>query len=182
MSAAEAPAGAAGALVGRCYTKARRHQVLVGRIPGGGRLWGGPYSVPQLAVMAGAFVVLLLSRGVWAHFGLLNLALPVAIPYVLGLVVRRLQVDGRSPLAVVGSVGGLLFAPPTGRIGGRPVRGARRRAVGGAVSLSPGPSGAQGPAAASPCAEGAAADRSPVVMSGAQALLARRRAGAGREV
>ncbi|WP_146057514.1 hypothetical protein [Streptomyces sp. SM12] len=177
MSATDAAATEA-TLVGRCYTKARKHQVLVGRIPGGGRLWGGPYSVPQLAVMACAFVLLLLTRPAWAHFGMLNLLLPVVVPYVLGLVVRRLQVDGRSPLAVVGSIAVLLLTPSTGRVGGRPVRTVRLRQVAGAVSLPPHPGRGETPRR--PPAVGDALAGGPKVMSGAQALLARRRAEAER--
>lgn len=133
-----APAEGADVLVGRCYTRARRHPLVIGRWPGGGVLWGGPYSVPQLVVMAGSFVALLLFRPVWAHFGfVLNVLLAFGVPYALGLTVRRLNVDGRNPLVAVGSVLGLLAAPSTGRLGGRPVKGLdRRRGVRGVCTVT----------------------------------------------
>ncbi|MQS02095.1 hypothetical protein FNX44_009460, partial [Streptomyces sp. OF1] len=89
-------------LVGTCYTRARLWPKVVGKLPGGGRMWGGPYTVPQLAVLVGVFVVMLYSQAVWARFGLLvNLALIVAVPYGLALVVRRLEAAGRAPGALV---------------------------------------------------------------------------------
>lgn len=117
-------------LIGRCYTKARRHPLVIGQLPGGGRLWGGPYTVPQAIVMAVSFAVLLLFREAWAHFGLLlNVIVAFAVPYCLGLVVRRVHVDGRNPLAVAGSAMGLLAAPLGGRLGGRPLRRLGRRSL-----------------------------------------------------
>lgn len=134
------PASAEGSdtLVGRCYTKARRHPLVIGRWPGGGVLWGGPYSVPQLIVMASSFMAALLFRPVWAHFGfVLNVLLAFGVPYALGLTVRRLNVDGRNPLAAVGSVLGLLSAPSAGRLGGRPLKRLdRRRGVRGVCTVT----------------------------------------------
>ncbi|WP_158692943.1 hypothetical protein [Streptomyces roseochromogenus] len=121
------PAGGADTLVGRCYTKARRHPLVIGRWPGGGVLWGGPYSVPQLIVMVGSFVALILFRPVWAHFGVvLNVMFAFAVPYALGWTVRRLTVDGRNPLAAAASVLALLTAPSAGRLGGRPLKALNR--------------------------------------------------------
>lgn len=125
-------------LIGRCYTKARRHPLVIGQLPGGGRLWGGPYTFAQAVVMAVSFAVLLLFREAWAHLGLLlNVIVAFAVPYGLGLVVRRVHVDGRNPLAVAGSAMGLLAAPSGGRLGGRPLkRLGRRSPVRGVCTLT----------------------------------------------
>lgn len=110
-------------LVGRCYTKARRHPLMIGKWPGGRQsIWGGPYTVPQVIVIAVVFGVLMLTRSVWAHFGLVNLVIAVGVPYVLSLVVRHVHVDGRNPLLVAVSAGGTVMAPVGGRLGGRPVK------------------------------------------------------------
>ncbi|WP_328898563.1 hypothetical protein OHR86_00090 [Streptomyces sp. NBC_00441] len=101
---------------------------MIGRWPGGrGRIWGGPYTVPQMVVLAGSLTLLLLTRAVWAHFGLLNYVLALGLPYGLSLLVRHVQVDGRSPLAVAGSSLGLLTRPSGGRLGGRPLKALRGR-------------------------------------------------------
>ncbi|MET9734580.1 hypothetical protein ABZZ79_29260 [Streptomyces sp. NPDC006458] len=120
-------------LVGRCYTKARRHPLMIGKWPGGQKaIWGGPYTVPQVIVIAVVFGVLMLTRGVWARFGLLNFVIAVGLPYVLSLVVRHVHIDGRNPLLVALSAGGAAVAPASGRLGGRPVKpvGRRRQLVG----------------------------------------------------
>ncbi|MFD5110514.1 hypothetical protein [Streptomyces cinereoruber] len=119
---AETPSGDE-MLVGWCYTKARRHPLMIGKWPGGKKaIWGGPYTVPQVIVIAVVFTVLMLTRALWAHFGLANFAIALGVPYGLSLVVRHIHVDGRNPLLVAVSAGGALAAPSTGRLGGRPVK------------------------------------------------------------
>ncbi|WP_327434790.1 hypothetical protein [Streptomyces sp. NBC_01236] len=133
----EAPAAETADLVGRCYTHARRHPLVIGRFPGGGRLWGGPYTIPQAIVIVTSFVLLMVFRPLWAHFGLLlNVVIAFAVPYALGFVVRKVNVDGRNPLAVAGSVLGLMAAPSTGRMGGRPLKGLGRRPVQGMCTVT----------------------------------------------
>ncbi|MFC9486666.1 hypothetical protein ACFTZM_11380 [Streptomyces hydrogenans] len=110
-------------LVGRCYTKARRHPLMIGKWPGGRKaIPGGPYTVPQVIVIAVVFAVLMLTRAVWAHFGLVNFVIALGVPYGLSLVVRHVHVDGRNPLLVALSAGGAVAAPAAGRLGGRPVK------------------------------------------------------------
>ena len=87
-------AGAGGAMVGRCYTKARRLPLVVGEL-NGFRLWGGPYSVTQLVAMVVVLGVMLLLHPLWAHYGLLNAVLLVGCVVVAlgalaaGLLMRR---------------------------------------------------------------------------------------------
>ncbi|WP_052808976.1 hypothetical protein [Streptomyces natalensis] len=123
-------------LIGRCYTKARRHQNVVGNWPGGGRIWGGPYTWPQIAVAAVTLAALLLTAGLWAHHGLLDAVPLVGIPYALAMVVGRVHVDGRSPLAVAASALGLAVSGNAGRMDGRPVRQPRRGAAVGVCTLT----------------------------------------------
>ncbi|WP_329583558.1 hypothetical protein [Streptomyces sp. NBC_01361] len=190
----EAPAaeGADAVVVGRCYTHARRHPLVIGRFPGGGRLWGGPYTIPQAVVIAATFVVLMMFRPLWAHFGVLgNVVIAFALPYALGFLVRKVNVDGRNPLAVAGSVFGLMGAPSTGRMGGRPVKTpGRRRPLHGLCTVTlrdpagqqpaeapaflPGP-GAREQTSPQPAGVSPSGAAQPQVLSGAAALLAARR-------
>ncbi|MGW6564969.1 hypothetical protein [Streptomyces sp. NPDC054975] len=140
MSAATSRGSAAEdeVLVGRCYTKARRHPLMIGKWPGGRKpIWGGPYTVPQVIVIAVVFAVLMLTRGLWAHFGLVNFVIAIGVPYVLSLVVRHVHIDGRNPLLVAVSAGGAVMAPAGGRLGGRPVKSlGRYRPLVGVCSLT----------------------------------------------
>ncbi|MEU8883910.1 hypothetical protein [Streptomyces hydrogenans] len=75
-----------------------------------------------MIVIAVVFAVLMLTRAVWAHFGLVNFVIALGVPYGLSLVVRHVHVDGRNPLLVALSAGGAVAAPSAGRLGGRPVK------------------------------------------------------------
>lgn len=123
-------------LVGRCYTKARRHRLVIGQVDGH-RLWGGPYTVPQFVTMGAVLGLMLLSRSLWAHFGLLNVVPLVAVPYAAAFSVRQFHIDGRNPFAAAVSTAGLAFAGHGGRLGGRPLRRMRPRPLLGAAP-SPG--------------------------------------------
>ncbi|WP_327713681.1 hypothetical protein OG912_37940 (plasmid) [Streptomyces sp. NBC_00464] len=111
---------------------------MIGKWPGGrGRIWGGPYTVAQVVVLAVSLAGLVLTRGVWARFGLLNFVIALGLPYGLSLLVRHVQVDGRSPLSAAASGIGLLTRPAAGRLGGRPLRALRgRHQLIGVCSLS----------------------------------------------
>ncbi|GLW19746.1 hypothetical protein Stsp01_64890 [Streptomyces sp. NBRC 13847] len=189
-------------LIGRCFTKARRHTLVVGRWPGGGRIWGGPYTVPQIIVAAATFAAAFLTRGLWAHHGLVDVVPLVGVPYALAVIVGRVHVDGRNPLSVAGSVLGLAASGGSGRMDGRPVRQRRRGALVGVCTLTWQPPNEPGRAAAPPAkalsptkpgrpipaptvpenrpAAGRAAAEAPVVRvaSGVGALLAARAASA----
>ncbi|NEC11526.1 hypothetical protein G3I34_04235 [Streptomyces sp. SID8014] len=159
-------------LIGRCYTHARRFPLVLGRLPGGGRLWGGPYTIPQAIVIVSTAVLLITTQEIWAHFGVVgNAAITIGMPFTLGLFVRRMRIDGRHPFAVLGSLLGLIGAPTAGRIGGRPVRPLRAgRPVAGLCTVSwqpaPAPKTDQDVAPAAPEAS--------QVLTAAGALLAAR--------
>ncbi|HKE51675.1 MAG TPA: hypothetical protein VKE25_09200 [Actinomycetes bacterium] len=114
-------------LVGHCYTKARRFPLVIGKLPGGGRIPGGPYSLHQIGAMVVAAIVLKQTSPIWAHFGLLNLVVFVAVPYGLAFALRHARIDGRSPIwAAVGWLS-YVSAPRGGRLRGRPLRQIKTR-------------------------------------------------------
>ncbi|MET7344596.1 hypothetical protein [Streptomyces sp. NPDC005547] len=167
MSANPAAGASSEVLVGRCYTRARRHPLMIGRWPGGrGRIWGGPYTVPQMVVLAGSLTLLLLTRALWAHFGLLNYVIALGFPYGLSLLVRHVQVDGSNPLSVAASSVGLLTRPAGGRLGGRPVKAVRgRRPLIGVCSITWAPGTARGHESGAPSVVHAARSRTAVPRS-----------------
>jgi hypothetical protein len=175
-------------LVGRSYTRARRYPLVIGRWPGSqAQLPGGPYSLPQLVVMVGGFVLLVFTREAWARFGLVpNLLLAAGVPFVAGMAVRRLQLQGRSPWSVAGSVLGLWVTPGGGRLAGRALPRVRPRQLGGVYTFTIGPRQALATAGALPAVAGGGRREAVTgvsvvpeaqVLSPAQALLAARRSG-----
>ncbi|MCZ4125441.1 hypothetical protein [Streptomyces sp. H39-S7] len=109
-------------LVGRCYTEARRLPVAIGRFSSGGRMLGGPYTMTQLAVMVGSFVLLVVTRPLWGTHLALDALVVLAVPFVAGWAVARVQIDHRNPLAALVSLAGRTGAPAAGRMHGRPYR------------------------------------------------------------
>ncbi|MEU6175888.1 hypothetical protein ABZ832_28765 [Streptantibioticus parmotrematis] len=179
-----ADAAGEAALIGRSYTKARRRASVIGQWPGGGAIPFGPFTVTQFAVMGASFGALVMVAWYWAPFGPVpDVVLTVAVPPALGYAVRTVHVDGRNPLAVAAGVVLLLSAPADGRLGGRPLKQTRPRRAVGVCTLAgdePAPpealaAGETEASARTPLPEGSRA-RPSAAVSGAQALLAQRRA------
>ncbi|WP_326771278.1 phage holin family protein [Streptomyces sp. NBC_01445] len=126
-------------LVGRCYTKARRHPSMIGQWEGR-RLWGGPYSVPQFITMGVVFAVMIVALvavpSLWSTFGLFNLVALALVPYLASLLVRRLHIDGRHPFAALASAAGLVAGGQRPRLGGRQLRRITTQPLQGTVTLT----------------------------------------------
>ncbi|MFB7896010.1 hypothetical protein ACFC1B_06745 [Streptomyces xiamenensis] len=185
-------------MVGRSFTRSRRLPGMVGRLPGSAKpLIGGPYTLPQAGVMAAVIAVMAFNPQVWARFGLVpNLVILLAVPIGAGLLVRRMQGEGRSPWAVVSGAAGLLGSPRAGWLRGRPVRRPREVSTGGVLTLNvldcqgsreaeqqhaaSSGSGAAAGDVAQPAAGEPGVQEGPV-LSPVQAALARRRREAGRQ-
>ncbi|MGW1496356.1 hypothetical protein [Streptomyces sp. NPDC002402] len=109
-------------LVGHSYTRARKHPLVIGKLPGAGRLPGGPYTITQIVTMVVAFGLLAVTQALWAHFGLANILIMIALPWGLAWVLRYARIDGRDPARAVRSLLIYASAPAGGRLAGRPQR------------------------------------------------------------
>ena len=110
------------------YTHARTHPWVVGKV-GGTRLpWH--LSPAQVAVLVGSFVLLLKTRGLWAHMGAVpNLMVQALIPMILTWCMRHMRMEGRSPGRMLLGLGSYLWHPKGGRAQGRPWREPRITAL-----------------------------------------------------
>lgn len=122
-------------LVGHSYTRARKHPLVVGKLPGAGRLPGGPYTITQIVTMVVAFGLLVVTREVWAHFGVMNFLIMIAFPWGLAWVLRYARMDGRDPARALRSLFTYSSAPAEGRLSGRPQRTTRPRLAQGACTV-----------------------------------------------
>lgn len=114
----------------RVYTRALRVPALVGKLPGGGYLPFGPYSMTQfvggaLVLVAGLSKADAVLPWGWLTNRAVVLAVAVGVVLVLGLV----KPGGRDPVSAALGVLGVYGAPRAGRSGGRPVRLARPHQV-----------------------------------------------------
>lgn len=108
----------------RTYTHARRFPLVVGQI--GGYYLPVPWTPPQLLTAFGTFLLLLTTRRVWAHFGVVvNIAILVSLPLALSWLVRYLRVEGRSTARAAAGFARYLSRSRTGKLHGRPVPRAR---------------------------------------------------------
>ncbi|RLU82061.1 hypothetical protein CTZ27_31425 [Streptomyces griseocarneus] len=176
-------------LIGHSYTRARRHPLVIGKLPGAGRLPGGPYTITQVMTMVIAFGLLVMTRDLWARFGGLNFVLMVVVPWGLAWVLRYARLDGRDPARAVRSLFIYSSTPAQGRLAGRPqrvtrprlasatctvrVRSAERPAPAAAPAPALVPKAAPAPKRVPPAAPAAAATQErPQPKTGLQALLA----------
>ena len=56
----------------RWYTRARRFPKLIGKTPGGEKIWGGPYTLMQFIVGASVFFISVKTRDLWGNFGVVG--------------------------------------------------------------------------------------------------------------
>jgi hypothetical protein len=99
------------------YTKARRIPMLVGKLPSGGRIWGGPYTITQVGAGAVVAFALWKTAPLWAQLGgFMNIV--VAVGVVVGVVwaTGKLPSSGRNPVALVMDAMNLTSSP--GRLHG----------------------------------------------------------------
>ena len=114
-------------LIGHSYTRARKHPLVIGKLPGAGRLPGGPYTITQVMTMVISFGLLVMTRELWAHFGAMNFILMALIPWGLAWLLRYARLDGRDPARAVRSLLIYSSTPAQGRLAGKPQRVARPR-------------------------------------------------------
>lgn len=154
-------------LVGHSYTRARKHPLVIGKLPGAGRLPGGPYTITQIVTMVVVFAALNLTQRLWAHFGVGNVAIMIAFPWGLAWVLRYARIDGRDPARALRSLLVYTSTPADGRLAGRPQHTPRLRLVRGHCTVH-----VLAPASAVPGSQASAARVAPA--SPASARPARR--------
>lgn len=94
------------------YTKARRIPMLVGKLPSGGRIWGGPYTITQVGAGAVVAFALWKTAPLWAQLGgFMNIV--VAVGVVVGVVwaTGKLPSTGRNPVVLVMDAMNLTSSP-----------------------------------------------------------------------
>lgn len=111
-------------VVGHFYTSARFFKQVLGSLPDGTKIPGGPYTYTQIGTMLGILVGGWIFRGLWttgSGFGDIFLLLAVAVG--AGYLIAQLPHSRRNPLKLMGSAIILLTHPgPGGRWKGKPLR------------------------------------------------------------
>jgi hypothetical protein len=122
------------------YTRARKFPQLLGRMPDGTKIPGGPYTVQQLIAAIIIIVVGGLTIDTWGVFGVFgNVALLFGTAFGAVFLIGRLPMNGRNPLYALLGLYRVINAPTSGKYQGRPVKFRRPRRVRHRTSVYLGP-------------------------------------------
>lgn len=111
------------------FTRGRKFPQLIGRTPDGKKIYGGPYTLPQVVGGGVAALILWVTRALWLGGLVWNVGFSLAV--VLGTVfaLGKLRLGGRSPASVLQGVARALVVPRAAKINGHTVRPRRARLV-----------------------------------------------------
>lgn len=110
-------------IVCRFYTSGRRHPLVIGNLQG---VRIPPTTPAQLGVVVASVVVLLATRALWAHLGMVGNGLVlVGVPVGLWWFLRAVRIEGRAPWRAGLGWLQLVSSPRHGRRLGHPARPAR---------------------------------------------------------
>lgn len=116
--------------VGRFYTSARFFKQVLGSLPDGTKIPGGPYTYTQIGTMLGILIGgwALRGLGIWTSgSGLGDILLLLVVAVGAGYLIAQLPSSRRNPLKLIGSAITLLTHPgPGGRWKGQPLRLSRK--------------------------------------------------------
>ena len=122
------------------YTRARKFPQLIGRTPDGAKIWGGPYTFTQAVGAGVTLFVGVNTMGLWANHGLIgNAMILLGVAYGIVLLLGRIPVGSRSPIAVLAGCVRAVNLPGTGRLAGRAVRIRRPHVVRHRINVLLGP-------------------------------------------
>lgn len=111
-------------ITARFYTSARRFKQVLGSLPDGTKIPGGPYTYTQFGVMFAVLACAWLTRGIWGgESAIRDLILSLIVAYGMGVLVGKLPSSRRGPLQLAGGASTLMSHPgPGGKYQGRPLR------------------------------------------------------------
>lgn len=126
----------------RWYTTARRGlPILIGKLPKGERIWGGPYTLGQLAAFGVTLVLGQVTMGLWGQWGGLgNILVLVGVAVAVMILWGRLPTEKLNVWAWVQGVQAATTLSSRGRYRGTafslpPVRTARGHAAVGLADI-----------------------------------------------
>lgn len=108
-------------VIGKFYTKTRRIQTYVGKLPGGSYIIGGPYTQTQVIVFTISLILLSVSRrlNIWGGNILLDIGIILIISLSMVFLVNLIPVNRRPLLSMIDGYFETLFRSSTGKYKGK---------------------------------------------------------------
>lgn len=106
----------------RFYTRSRRYPRMIGRLPEGTRLWGGPYTFTQLGLGVLAICLAAASRELWSTGSILtDFAITLGAGWAAAFLGRYAPIGSMHPLVAANAAIRCIMAPRGGRYRGLPL-------------------------------------------------------------
>lgn len=127
-----------GVEVTRWYTSALKIPRLIGKLPSGERLWGGPYTLTQVTAGVGVFVVGIKTMGWWGYSNLFTNGMTLlAVSAIVLFLVGQIPSSGVNPAVLIQGSLSQLARRDVGTWRGNALQiPDRATALGGRVSLA----------------------------------------------
>lgn len=111
-------------MIGQFYTSARRFKQVMGSLPDGTPIPGGPYTYVQVGTMVVSIIFGWITRGIWGTDSTIgDLLILVIFSAGISFLLGKLPSSRRSPIKLLASVLVLALHPgPGGNWKGRPLR------------------------------------------------------------
>ena len=110
-----------------CYTSARRHHQVIGRI--GSTVLPFQITAPALATLTASAVVLVVTWGLWAWMlpSAFAVVIALGVPCGLAVLAQTTRIEGRDPFRAGAALARYAARPRRGLVGGRPEPRPHRR-------------------------------------------------------
>jgi len=109
--------------VARFFTIARKFPILIGKLPNGGRIWGGPYTMGQAVIGMTALIVGWNTRSWWSTQSIVgDLGILVAVAATSVFLARKIPSTRRNAANVLIDAQVAITVPAAGRYRGKPIR------------------------------------------------------------
>lgn len=126
----------------RFYTRSRRYPRMIGRLPEGTRLWGGPYTFTQIGLGVLVTCLAAASRELWSTGSVLtDFSITLGAGWAAAFLGRYAPIGSIHPLVAANAALRCIMAPRGGRYRGLPLRHHRPRRARARSTISCGRAG-----------------------------------------
>lgn len=119
------------------FYRTSKYPLMMGRLPDGTKIFGGPYTAAQGITGAGMIMLALFTWGMWASFGLIgNLVTLVTVVLVPVHLAGMIRTKNRNPVMIAAGALGAWSAPSGGKLANASLRFRKPHHVSGMTSVS----------------------------------------------